>query len=361
MVNCQPPKGPAGPAHGRRTTGPGASAIVIPAFNGLEYLRKCVASIVECTTVPFGIIVVNNGSTDGTAEWLDEERIEHIDNPRNRGFPAAVNQGIRLACENPCSGGEGGDLVVMNSDVVVTPHWLRRLREHFRGDPSAGIVGPCTNYVSGVQLVKGDYGTDAGRLRAFAEQRYRRFQAQAQEVDRVVGFCMVVRRQCIEDVGLFDERFGIGNFEDDDLCRRARMSGWRVLWAQDVFVHHFGSRSFALAGMDYRDLIRRNARLYFQKWHVNPGEQKKHPAAAAFSGDGGSCRREETPVPDQGDRGEDAPSAAARFAGRFPGSKRRKVQHAADAVMQQDAPVTDWGRILLMLRELMRAAPTGER
>lgn len=81
-----------------------------------------------------------------------------------------------------------------------------------------------------------------------------------------MGFCLLISREAIDRVGLLDERFGLGNFEDDDYCRRAEAAGFRLVIARDAFVHHFGHRSFAAARVDLAALLERNKRLYDEKW-----------------------------------------------------------------------------------------------
>jgi len=233
------------------------TTIIVPVHNAREYLENCLLSIRECTTVPYDLMIVNNASTDGTAEWLDAEKVPHIDMPQNLGYGAAINCGIRLA--------HGTYLAILNSDVLVSRGWLRRLMGYLR-DPLVGLVGPCTNYAAGFQQVKADYGEDLEQYARFVRERYGRHRGEGADVQRLVGFAFVARRTMFESIGLFDERFGIGNYEDDDICLRARIGGWKIVWARDVYIHHFGSRSFAEAEIDYQALMRRNAALFRKKW-----------------------------------------------------------------------------------------------
>src|SRR5262249_3380546 len=86
------------------------------------------------------------------------------------------------------------------------------------------------------------------------------------DTDRLVGFCLLIRRELIERIGLLDERFGVGCFEDDDYCLRALRAGYRAVIAGDAFVHHFGGRTFAASGVDFNALMRRNEELFHAKW-----------------------------------------------------------------------------------------------
>ena len=103
----------------------GLASIIIPCWNGLEFTRQCVAALVRHTRPPWELIVVDNGSTDGTASYLAGVQdsagvpVTVVTNARNRGFPAAINQGLQVA--------QGEFLVMVNNDVVVTDAWLDQL------------------------------------------------------------------------------------------------------------------------------------------------------------------------------------------------------------------------------------------
>ncbi len=237
-------------------------SIVIVTCNQLEYTRLCVDSILEHTTEPYELIFVDNGSQDGTLEYLRGIPFQEktlVSNAANLGFPAAANQGINES--------KGDFVVLLNNDTIVTPHWLEHLLEAMSADDRVGLAGPCSNEVSGPQRVASSYAT-AAELPAFARQWATLHRGQRTPVDRLVGFCLMVRKAVFAKVGLLDERFGIGNFEDDDLCRRAMQQGYASVIARACFVHHFGSRTFAAMGVDYAQLLRRNEELYREKWDL---------------------------------------------------------------------------------------------
>jgi len=246
------------------------TSIIILTHNQLEYTKKCVDSIFEHTGEPFELIAVDNGSTDGTAEYLESEarshragvRIKIIKNKENFGFAVGNNQGMAEA--------KGDYIILMNNDVVVTPGWLERLAACAERSPRAGIVGPMSNYVSGPQLAKGvayDTTSLAG-LNKFSQLFAERYVGQAKPFWRVVGFCMLIKRAVIEKIGGLDGRFGLGNFEDDDFSLRAALAGFESWIAEDCFVHHFGSRTFAGAAIDYRESLHTNWEIFKQKWGI---------------------------------------------------------------------------------------------
>jgi GT2 family glycosyltransferase len=233
-------------------------SIVIPVWNNLKYTKTCLRSV-EQYTRGHEVIVVDNGSTDDTPRWLAERpEIRTIRNERNRGFAAACNQGMSAA--------RGEHVVLLNNDVVVTPGWLEGLHDHFRRDRGLGIVAPRTNFSSGPQLVENVGYRSLDELESFAARFAAENRGKRLDFPRVTGLCMLITGPCRRDVGGMDERFGIGNFEDDDYCLRARKAGFGIAIACDVFVHHFGSRTFQALGVDYQALLRENRRKFREKW-----------------------------------------------------------------------------------------------
>jgi len=234
------------------------TSIVIVTYNQLAYTRMCLESIRFRTDVPYELIFVDNGSTDGTVEYLRSAAdVRLIENADNRGFPAAVNQGILAS--------RGRQILLLNNDVVVTTGWLDRMLRALHDDPQVGLVGPCSNAVSGSQQVPVSYD-DLASLDGFAWDWGRRHDAKRDEVERLVGFCLLFRRELTDRVGVLDERFGIGNFEDDDFCLRARHAGYRAVIARDAFIHHFGHRTFVGSGLDLNALLSKNEQIFQEKW-----------------------------------------------------------------------------------------------
>ncbi len=231
--------------------------IVIPVHNNLDDTRMCWMSIKKNTTVPYRLVIVDNGSTEDVAYEAGQNNIEVIRNSSNRGFAYACNQGIKHT--------RGDYVVILNNDTVVTPGWLERLLWHMERDQSVGIVAPSTNFAASIQQIPVSYKSEKD-LYDFSEDLFKGNCHQAVEVDKVVGVCMLLRRSMLEEIGLFDTRFELGNYEDDDLCLRARLAGYKVLWAKDAFVHHAGSKTFRAIGVDYESLMEQNRRRFVEKW-----------------------------------------------------------------------------------------------
>lgn len=237
-------------------------SIIILTYNRLDVTQACLESIRRHTPEPHEIIVVDNGSGDGSREWLRERlqqqpTIRLIENEQNRGFAAGCNQGMQAA--------RGDCLLLLNNDIVVTPGWLSGLLEPL-ADPSVGIVGPMTNSASGIQQWPWHDYRDQESLDAFAvrfREGHRHWWIPSR---RVVGFCMLFHRSLVDRIGLLDEQFGSGNFEDDDFCLRAALAGYRNLIVGDVFIHHEGSATFAGNRLDYREAMLKNQAIFTRKW-----------------------------------------------------------------------------------------------
>ncbi|WP_440112356.1 glycosyltransferase family 2 protein [Paenibacillus sp. QZ-Y1] len=242
------------------------TSIIIPTYNGLDLLGPCVDAIRKYTGnhTPYEIIVVDNGSVDGTAAYCARERIRFVRFPDNRGFPAACNAGLRAAC--------GDELLLLNNDVTVTPRWLENLLAALYSDASIGITGPVTNYASGIQQVKLDF-RNMDHFQELAESNNRLDPSRWKEVRRIVGLCMLMRRSVMERIGLLDEAYSPGHYEDDDYCYRACMEGYRLLVCGDVLVHHRGSASFLKTDpVAWKQMLERNRSIFINKWHVDPLE-----------------------------------------------------------------------------------------
>ncbi len=233
--------------------------IVIPVHNALAFTQQCVETIRRYTEIPYRLVLVDNGSTDGTPDWADAVSVECLTLPENRGFAAGCNAGIRGALSDY--------VILLNNDTILSPGWAERLLDHLDRGPAAGLVGPSTNYASSRQQIDAQY-TGLDEYLRFAERIAREHKGQVEEVDRLVAVCLAARRRLFEEVGLLDERFGLGNYEDDDLCLRVRMAGYRLLWAKDVYLHHIGSQTFAAVQVDYDNLLRRNREVLRRKWDV---------------------------------------------------------------------------------------------
>lgn len=216
-------------------------AVVIPAMNSLGTLPACVAALRKLAgATPFELIVVDNGSTDGTLEWLSNQAgIRVVQEPR-RGVAAAVNTGMRAA--------PNCDIVRVHADAVVeTSGWLDALAAAAKGLPKAGIVGAKLTFAddrieSLGRIFVGGAGFHPRHVNIKAhEPDTARTSGKPQEVDGVLGSFCYIKREVLEATGGLDESYWPQYTDDDDLCFHARTKGFKVYVAPAVKVIHYTS------------------------------------------------------------------------------------------------------------------------
>ncbi|MGB6984858.1 MAG: glycosyltransferase, partial [Candidatus Aquilonibacter sp.] len=191
----------------------------------------------------------------------DDPHVRIIYNKTNRGFAGGNNDGIAAA--------RGDYIIVLNNDVIVTPGWADGLVDAFRRLPGLGISAPRSNKVTGDQQLASVQYRDESEMNAFALQRRREFAEKGYITDRAIGFCWCISREVLEQVGALDERYAVGNFEDDDYCMRVRAAGYWIYVCDDVFIHHFGSRSFVANNVDYMATMNENWARFAKKWGMS--------------------------------------------------------------------------------------------
>ena len=250
-----------GRGRSRRASDACETTIVLVTENALPEARLSIESVLEHTAdMPYELRVVDNGSTDGTVEYLQKlstltHRVLPVFNAESRGMGAAHNQGLALA--------RGATLVLLGQDCFVPPGWLDRLAVHLE-DPAVGLVGPVTNRATTEAQINARYSTYgefcdfAGDLRLTGSF----------DIPALNTFCVAMRRDVYERVGPFDERFEISVFEEEDYAIRLRHAGYRVVCARNAFVHNGGRRtighltSAGTAGERFHE----RRRLFEEKW-----------------------------------------------------------------------------------------------
>lgn len=242
-------------------------SIVVLCYNQLDYTKMCVDSILRNTAYPhYEIVMVDNNSTDGTAAWMDElaaahDNVKIVLNKTNRGFAGGNNDGIAV------SGGEY--IVLLNNDTIVTRGWLTGLVKQFAGNEKIGIVGPITNSAGNEAMVQLAYSSVLDMPAAAYDYTANHMGEIYPHDGSLAMFCVMFSRQLTEEIGLLDENYGTGMFEDDDYTMAAKRAGYKNVMVEDVFIHHFGSVSFKkLEDEKYRALFEKNKAYYEIKWGV---------------------------------------------------------------------------------------------
>lgn len=233
-------------------------SIIIVSYNSLhETTAPCLESIFSRTDYDdYEVIVVDNASTDETPYYLRqlaarEKRLVCILNETNRGFAGGNNDAIKVAT--------GDVLVLLNSDTVVTKGWLAKLVENLR-DTEIGMVGPVTNSVGNEQRI---YTSEVAVEKILEDGMRWTDNAVGSlfDTERLGFFCVAFRRELTEQIGVLDEGFGLGFYEDDDYCIRVRKAGYRIICREDVFVYHRGGGSFSKISATARALMKKNRKL----------------------------------------------------------------------------------------------------
>jgi len=215
-------------------------SIIIVNWNGEEYLKDCLRSLGTQTFSDFEIILVDNGSTDGSVEYIQRNFpgwVQILPNARNEGFSGGNNRGIRVA--------SGKYIVLLNNDAQADTCWLEELVKVAEENPRAGMLA-CKIYLQGGskiidnvghQIYRDGLNRGRGRLEADHGQY-----DQIEEVLFPSGCAALYRREMLEEVGLFDEDF-FAYGDDTDLGLRGRLAGWKCLYVPNAIVHHRYSQS----------------------------------------------------------------------------------------------------------------------
>jgi GT2 family glycosyltransferase len=241
---------------------PRASVIIVN-HNGREYLEECLRLLLNKDRRDYEVILVDNASTDGSAEYVEQAfpEVLVIRNEVNQGFGQGNNVGVQWA--------KGEYLAFLNPDTVVEPGWLEALIAALEADPLAGLatskillladpeqINTCGNEVhyTGLTLCRG-MGMGCG---AFADLT---------EVSAVSGAAFAMRKDIFEALGGFDETFFL-YVEDTDLSWRARLAGYRCLYAPQSIVHHDYNLRFGMRKTFYQERNRYMMLLKSLRWRT---------------------------------------------------------------------------------------------
>ncbi|WP_071517599.1 glycosyltransferase [Geitlerinema sp. PCC 9228] len=224
--------------------------IIVCVHNALADVKRCLASVIRYTSMPYHLILVDDGSKVETKTYLERfatsQNATLLRNENARGYTLAANQGLRQS--------SGDYALLLNSDTIVTPNWLDRMVQCAESDPTIGLVGPLSNKASWQSVPeifdeRGDWadnflpeGMDTAEVaNAIAQVSARLYP----RIPFLNGFCLLIRRRLIEDIGIFDEEtFAAGYGEENDYCLRTRQAGWQLAVADDAYVYHHQARSY---------------------------------------------------------------------------------------------------------------------
>jgi len=254
----------------------------VPIRNQLSYAQKCLDALLDYTDVEWELIVVDDASASETHAYL-KELLEHpeklfdrnpflktfalVRNHQQLGYPACCNKVFEES--NLAS----SYLAIVTSDVVVTPCWAPRLINHLERH-RLGAIGPVTSHAATPQRLdycaKRKLSMTRKEILEVAAAEYKKNKGHIVRIGEIAGFCFLLRREALErlrliDGYIFDEGFGLGSGEDFDLCLRLTARQWPVAFARDVYVHHYGHRTFQEEPIDDKALWGHTTRLLQQK------------------------------------------------------------------------------------------------
>ncbi|MCE4068988.1 MULTISPECIES: glycosyltransferase [Pseudomonas] len=292
------------------------TGIVIVSFNAFEAVKATLSSVRRAhNESPFKLILVDNASEPNEQERIRELMADHIaevggdwqyiEQPENLGFSGGNNVGIRAFLDDP----EITHVCLLNSDVIVTDHWLDRLLA-YRKD----IISSATNKADGEQCIPVDYEAHLSefvasqsneipeapylRVQDFAERWNKAWKGNLVAAD-VTFFCVLLSRKALDDLGLLDETFFPGGFEDDDYCLRAIEGGYEIFLARDVYIHHWGSASFGKLQYEYFSARAQKNKSYLEAKHSITWKRRPEKPIVSFTSDIEFALKDGHPTPEQ--------------------------------------------------------------
>lgn len=246
--------------------------IIICAHNSPEDVRRCISSTLISLSPGDRIIVVDDGSADETRELCEifaeknPEVLVLIRRPEGSGFCRAANAGIRSAA--------APIIVLLNSDTVVPPNWLSRIRACFSANSAIGIVGPLSNAGGWQSIPEFRTGGPPNNRIISDDATLAEIQSYCEElsdayeypiVDQLNGFCLAIRKEVFDRIGLLDEEhFPMGYGEEVDFNLRAQDAGFLCAVAIDCFVYHEKTKSY---GDDIRERLVSEGRTHIDRLH----------------------------------------------------------------------------------------------
>lgn len=239
-------------------------SIVLLSYNCEAICRQCIESIrANSSSHEYELIVVDNASSDGIVDWLKAQSdIKLICNEENRGFPGGCNQGIKAAAPE-------NDIFLLNNDTIVFPNAIFWLRMGLYENVQIGAAGSVTNNAGNDQRVAESFDK-VEEYRQYAFGKNVPMHNACEKKIRLIGFSMMIRRRALDEVGMLDERFSPGNYEDDDLCMRLQYAGWKLILCHNSFIYHYGQGDGNNCGA-WKSIFDRNAAFFKDKWGFELG------------------------------------------------------------------------------------------
>ena len=239
------------------------TSIIILTYNNLDKTRDCIESIRKYTDKDsYEIIVVDNNSTDDTKLFLEEQDdIKVIFNESNVGFPMGCNVGIANAEETY-------DILLLNNDTIVTKNWLSNLKKCLYSDEKIGAVGAVSNNGANLQGVDFTYN-NFDEMQNLASKNNISDVKKWEEKVCLIGYCLLIKREVMDQLNGLDEGYTPGYIEDNDLSLNIIKLGYRLMLCHDSFIHHYLGTSFRKDEDKFNKIILKNRDYFEKKWNFN--------------------------------------------------------------------------------------------
>ena len=206
------------------TVNSGLVSIVIPVFNRPDLTKVCLDSILKYTSYPFELVLVQEGNDPEVTKLLRSYETEFVHNETPKGFAGAMNSGYELA--------KGSHICFLNNDIVAIPNWLTHMMEAFERDSKVGLVTPTYTETKAKNKQNIDFNNK--------EENF----TYIEDPMSLKGVCFLISREALDKIGNWDESFGQGGGEDNDICIRISKAGYKLVVARKSFIYHYGSAAF---------------------------------------------------------------------------------------------------------------------
>lgn len=248
-------------------------SFVILCYNNYELTKQAIETLINSLNETFinkgiEIIIIDNGSNDSTKEVVEniivsnkKEKIEiiYVKLLENMGYPVGINIGLSYC--------RGEIIGVLNNDLIFPNNWLNALVELLEIDESIGVAVPYLSYAYGIQRTDVRFNS-LDEINSFSKEFINKNKEKVTYITRVIGACMILKRQVLKEVGGNDFFFGIGHFDDDDWCLRIRMAGYKIAVVGGSFVYHMGSKTFKTVKENINNFVSINRSKFYRKWRL---------------------------------------------------------------------------------------------
>lgn len=237
--------------------------IIVPVYDGYDQTKKCIESIIKYyKPINNRVLIINDCSPDqrvsNLLNKLDIDNFIVLNNEQNMGFIGTVNKGIKFS--------ENNDVILLNSDTVVTENWATKLESAAKSSKNIGTVTALTNNGTIVSVPKFNQDNklpEGYNIDTFAHLVERVSKRIYPTIPTCVGHAVYIKRELINKIGMLDqESFGKGYCEENDFSARAILAGYKNIVADDTFIFHYGSTSF---GKDKDEYISQHKKILYKK------------------------------------------------------------------------------------------------